>query len=208
MPISNNIFERVDEMKLKVVGIVIVLILMIGVVYTQLMKPLTMKPEKVDASVWYVGYESIEKQAEDINNGMKDDTMTIHSFNGKLPSNNPDDYMTIYFNVAIKNRSLFNISPIEAVVYELGSHKENVLFSYSSSAGFMGRALRFTSTVVTFPIHVYVKGMDEQAIEELIKDVKAKVVYKGDFIGTKEQIIDFSKCKNIKISFEDEDKNE
>ena len=43
--------------------------------------------------------------------------------------------------------------------------------------------------------------MDENAIRELVKDIKAKVIYEGDFIGVREEIVDFSNCKNVTVEF-------
>lgn len=111
-------------------------------------------------------------------------TVSIHAFNGNLPSENPNDYMNVYCTLSIGNRSVFNIYPIKAVVYELGDYKENVLFSLSSDAAVPGRAWRFSNSEVTFQLDVNVANMDESAIKDLVKGIKAKVIYKGDFITT------------------------
>jgi len=41
--------------------------------------------------------------------------------------------------------------------------------------------------------------LDEAAIKELARGIKAKVIYKGEAIELKEEIIDFSRCKDITL---------
>jgi hypothetical protein len=132
------------------------------------LKPVVISPEKVECLVWYATYDAVKTQAEKVLNGEYDKTrFFIHSFKDKLPSDNHDDYMTIYCTLKVKNRSIFHMNTVETVAFELGDFKENVLFSYSSDFAVSGGTWRFSESEETFRLDVYVGNMDENAVRDL-----------------------------------------
>lgn len=181
----------------------ILTLIILGIaLYTQIWKPLIIKPKVAECITWDATYDSIEAQAETAITGEYDKTnFFIHSFDNKLPSHNPDDYMTIYCTLEIMNRSIFHMNSVKAVVFELVNYEENVLFSDSSDSVMSGATWRFSSNDETFILDVYVANMDETAVRDLIRGLKAKVIYEGDFIGIREEIIDFADCENVTVEF-------
>ena len=83
------------------------------------------------------------------------------------------------------------------------NYEENVLFSESSDSAVSGPTWRFSSEDETFIFDVYIADMDETAVRNLIKGLKAKVIYEGDFIGVREEIVDFADCENVSVEFAD-----
>lgn len=200
--LNENVVKKSKFKKWKWIGLA-VLIVLVGVgVYTNFVKPLKIKPEKVDGVVWNAGFDSIVSHVEDFEKGDLADTVKIESFNGTLPSDEAKDYMTIYFTVEVKNRSLLNFHDIEAVSSEIGKFNENVLFSHSSNEAVPGRVWRLSDSEIAFILDVNVADMDEQAVKDLVKSVKAKVSYKGGILGKREQVIDFSKVKHVYVDFD------
>ena len=183
-------------------SIVITLAIVIAL-YTQIWKPLTLYPLEAECIVWDATYDAAQAQAEMVLSGEYDKTMFfIHSFKDKLPSDNPDDYMTIYCTIRAKNRSVFHINSLKAVVFDLDNYEENVLFSDSSDSVIAGPIWRHTTSDETFRLKVYVGDMDETAVRELVKGLTAKVTYEGDFTGIREKLIDFSECETVTVEFQ------
>jgi len=91
------------------------------------------------------------------------------------------------------------MNSIKAAAFELGDYKERVLFSDSSDSAVSTTIWRFSKGLITFRLDVYVADMDENAVRNLVKVIKSKVVYKGNFIGVRETVVDFSNCKDITV---------
>ena len=175
------------------------------VIYTQIWKPLVIKPKEAQCIVWDATYDAVKAKAEDALADEYDKTsFFIHSFDGVLPSDNPDDYMSVYCTLQVKNRSIFHMNSVNAVVLELNNYEKNVLFSDSSDTVVSGGLWRFTTEDETFRLIIYIADMDETAIRDLIKGLKAKVTFEGDFIGVREKIIDFADCDNVIVDFGNE----
>lgn len=109
--------------------------------------------------------------------------------------------MDIYCTLEITNRSIFDLTYIDAIVLELGPHADNVLFSTSASHHVTGTGsvFKLSKGNITFFLNIYIGDLDEAAIKELARGIKAKVIYKGEAIELKEEIIDFSRCKDITL---------
>ena len=186
--------------KIKIITVVTVIAVFCILGYTQIYRPVSIQPKKAECITWDATYESIKGFAEAYKSGeYNKNTTFIHAFDGKLPSDNPNDYMTVYCTLEVKNRSIFHMSNLEAIVLELGNHAGNVLYSTSSSDTVGGGVFRFSEKDITFILDVYIGNMDETAIKEMVKGIKAKVMYEGDFTGVKEETIEFSNCNNITI---------
>lgn len=189
-------------MRTKIIVIVLLLALIVPALYTQVLKPITIQAKKVQCVSWDATYVGIENQAKEIiNDSYNKNEVFIHSFKDKLPSSNPNDYMTMYCTLEIKNRSVFHMNSVEAFVWGLGDYSEKVLFSYSSSEVVTSGVWRLSSGEITFRLDLFIANMDETAIRNLVKGIKSKVISEGDFIGIREEIIDFSNCKNVTVEF-------
>ncbi len=199
-------FERIRYMKKKIIisFSIIFMVALAITLYTQIWRPLIIIPKEAQCITWDATYFSIEAQAEMVLADEYDKTnFFIHSFNDKLPSQNPDDYMTIYCTLGVENRSIFHMNSVKAIVFVLDNYEENVLFSESSDSAVSGPTWRFSSEDETFIFDVYIADMDETAVRNLIKGLKAKVIYEGDFIGVREEIVDFADCENVSVEFAD-----
>lgn len=65
-------------------------------------------------------YDRIKSLVEDYTSGELNKDIFIHNFDGKLPSENPNDYMTAYYTLQVKNRRIFDVGYINSIVLELG----------------------------------------------------------------------------------------
>lgn len=188
--------------KVKIIVAVIVIMVFAILGYTQLYRPISIKPKMMECITWDSTYEGTKARAESYNNGELDkETTFVHAFDGKLPSEDPNDYMDIYCTLEITNRSIFDLTYIDAIVLELGPYADNVLFSTSASHHVTGTGsvFKLSKGNITFFLNIYIGDLDEAAIKELARGIKAKVIYKGEAIELKEEIIDFSRCKDITL---------
>lgn len=48
-------------------------------------------------------------------------------------------------------------------------------------------------------LEIYIGDLEEAAIKDLLKGIEVKVIYDVEVSGSKEEIIDFSKCDSITI---------
>lgn len=191
-----------EKMKKKQI-IISTLVLILGIAfYTQIWKPLRVKPIEIRFLVENSRDNTLIKEEDIIRANEEDETtFIIHSFKDKLPSDNLEDYMTINCTLKVSNRSIFNINSFKAAVFELDNYEENVLFSVSSDIVKSRQTWRLSSHEETIRLYVYIGDMDEEAIRELLKGMKAKITYEGDFIGTREEIIKFNDPKNVEIEY-------
>lgn len=191
--------------KIKIISGIILAIIVVITIYTQLYAPVVVEIESIKCVSWDATYITLEALADAYSTGEYDKTTTfIHSFNGKLPSENPNDYMDIYCKIKVKNRNIIDDFSVDAAVSELGKNSENVLFSFPASCITKPLVFKSSENTITFILDIYIGNMTESEIKELVQGMKAKFVYSGKYLGKREKIISFKNCeKKINIKFAD-----
>lgn len=155
---------------------------------------------------WCSAYDSIEAQAEDVDKGNgSDDYLHVVSYDGKLPSSNPDDYITVYLNFSAKNLSYIQDVAVSAYLEDIGKYKENVLFA-TDSDGILPMLLyngyKGDGYII---LDVYTGNLKDEQIEELIRSVTVKIVNDKEYMGSSEKVLSYENVDSIEIKhYEDE----
>lgn len=178
--------------KTKIIITLLLLLVICITLYTQIWKPLSVKPTEVQFIA-----ENLEDDylipEKNLFSTLEENKTTYyaHSFKGSLPSDNPEDYMTIYCTLKVSNRSIFNINSFKASVFELNNYENNVLFSISSDVVKASPKWRLSSDEKTIRLYVYIGDMNDEALRDLVEGMTARITYEGNFIGAREEIISF-----------------
>ncbi|AEV67751.1 hypothetical protein [Acetivibrio clariflavus] len=176
----------------KVIVIFLVVLAIIILTYTQYIAPISFSIESVN---WYITdqmeFDSIKYMYTE--NFPDPDIQYINEF-AELPSENPNDYMKVFYNIKVKNKSLFDVVGIESLVDEIYKYKDRFLYSVSSSHTLSNSVDRFSNSMIYCDLYIYVAGLSENEREELLKSLSLKLIYKTNFWGTRTENVN---TKNV-----------
>ena len=174
--------------------VLIVLLVIIGV-YFQFAKPIKVIRSKIDCYISEgadMEYEYISTFAETYEKyEWYKDTTILHSWNGTLPSENPDDYMTINWDITLKNRSSYGSVLVDAHISDITSHKEAVLISHTASHAVAHYMDGFSKRTIWVLATVCIKDLNTAQIEELIKGMTVEVQFSGELMGTRTKTVKY-----------------
>ena len=122
------------------------------------------------------------------------------SYQGKLPSTDPKDYMSVYINIETKNYNPLQDYSISAKTDDFLKHKENVLFASSTDNLLPITVNKFTANCETIHYLIYIGDLKEKEIVELVQNTKIKAEIKGTHYGKKTYIIPINNMK-VDISY-------
>lgn len=183
----------------KIVFITVVIIILI-LLYFNIIMPISVECNKVECINWDATYESIVAFEKNYNEGDYDrNTVLIHSFDGKLPSHNKKDYMTVYINFNVKNRGIIDNFLIDAVVENIENNENMALWSNTAANVEMNTAWRREQAEGTIVMDIYIKDYSNEDIKEFIKGLNIKVVCKGKILGKREFYLKLSDVEKISI---------
>ncbi len=187
--------------KIKIVLLSLVAIVVIVAVCTQIIFPVKVSASKVECVSWDATFEAIKAQAQQYNSGQLDDTIFAYSFNGELPSNNPDDYMNIYCYFDTVNISMIDKYSINATLKKSDSFTDNILFVSNANTTYLSGVDRNDTTSAYIILDVYIGNLDKEKIEQLVRGLDITVKAYGDYFGTREKVVSYKNCENITIEF-------
>lgn len=179
----------------------LVAIVVIVAVCTQIIFPVKVSASKVECVSWDATFEAIKAQAQQYNSGQLDDTIFAYSFNGELPSNNPDDYMNIYCYFDTVNISMIDKYSINATLKKSDSFTDNILFVSNANTTYLSGVDRNDTTSAYIILDVYIGNLDKEKIEQLVRGLDITVKAYGDYFGTREKVVSYKNCENITIEF-------
>ena len=117
------------KVKKKYVYISVVILLIIVLVYTQYLSPVSFTADTVnfkDEDVFeLLKYKYSEGYKKDHPN---DDTRYLNDIK-ELPSNNPKDYIDVFYPIKAKNKSVFDIVSVDLLIHEIHKYKDRFLHS-------------------------------------------------------------------------------
>ena len=190
--------KKVDKKIFLVFTIVIVLV--IGG-YFQFVKPIKVIRSEIDCYVADSVYPYISTFAEDYEkNEYYKDTTFLHSWDGKLPSENPDDYMGITWNIILKNRCIYENILVDAYISGITNHKEAVLISNTASHVVTHYVNKLSEGQIWVLASVYIKDLNSTQIEELIKGMTVDVQYSGEFMSMRTETVKYKSGDMLEIN--------
>jgi hypothetical protein len=189
-------------MKKKIIRRIIIIVFAVcflGLIFSQIVFPVRFSPLKVECVKWDAVYPSIEYKAETTNRGELEDGTYVYSFNGELPSDNPEDYMSIYCYFMASSNCLIDKFNINAILKDAAIYKEKILFVTQADAVYGYRIGRLEQTECYVILDVYVGDMNEMQIQELVRGIEIDIRVYGDYIGQREGKVMYNKCENITL---------
>ena len=169
-------------------------------VFTQLYRPIVSSVKEIScetSDATYVGLESLHQR---YNNGELDQNEAIlFAYNGTLPSENPKDYMNIYYTIEGTNRNLFDDFIINVGFKDITKYSDRVLYGYDSYQILPGYAYNASEYTLQVMITVYIADLSEEQIRELSQSIELSVLAEGKYLGKREQDISSKSCEDIRI---------
>ena len=193
---------KVKSMKKTIKYSVLAVILIIGgyLLYINVINPFVVKPSRVECINWDATYVSIKAFEESYNKNEHDkDTTVIHNFTGKLPSDNPKDYLTVYVHLQGNNRSFVEQYNMDGYISSIKNDDDIALWSYTLGYVVTNNVFRRTQKDATLILDLYVKDKSDEEIEDYIRSINIKMVYTGDILGKRETTISLSDVKDISV---------
>ena len=181
--------------------VAVLLVAIIGVTsYFNFVRPLSINVTEVKCENWDATYVSVKAFEEMYNKGeYNKDTTVIHSFNGKLPSDNPKDYMSVYIDIDVKNRNWFQIYSVDGYISNIEKYQDMALYSATMGDAEETNVFRNSNKVGTIVLDLYVGNHTDDEIKEFVKGITINMSGKGDIIGKKKMSIKLADIDNISI---------
>lgn len=175
--------------------------MLIGVCcYYNFLKPIKIEPKKVVCQNWDATYVSIKAFEEMyLSENYNKSTTVIHSFQGKLPSENPKDYMTVYISLEAKNRCWFDSYIVDGSITEIGKYKEMALFSYTLGEGGTIQVFHNSVKEGTIVLDIYIGNHTDEEIKEFIRSISIETISKGKIMNKKKSTISLENMEEITI---------
>lgn len=173
--------------------------LFLVVVFTQVIFTINVTPASVECVRWDATYTSVKATADRYNAGQLNDYEHAYSFTGELPSENPEDYITIYCYFDVENTGYIDQYVIDATLKKAKAHSENILFVSDAIAAYSVRVFRNSTKQANITLDVYIGNLTEAEITELVNGLSISVKAQGEYFGNRTRTISYAKCDNISI---------
>lgn len=186
---------------LKIIGITIPVLLatmLIAIILTQVVFTIKTSPLKVEGVTWDAT-DTIEYTVERFQSGTMFDYEHAWSFNGKLPSDDPNDFIDLYCWFEVKNTGYIDQYTMDATLKNAENYSGNILFVTDANAVMTSRVWRKSSKQACIILQVYIGNLDENQIRELISGLTLSVEAQGDYFGTRHRTVSFDTCDNVSI---------
>ncbi len=98
----------------------------------------------------------------------------------ELPSQNPNDYITVSYNIFVTNTTIFDVPKVDIEVVDV-ENDDFFLFVYSAPVPYDADRLTFKSDTPLweYKVAAYVGSLSEQEIEQKLSDISFRLSYKG-----------------------------
>lgn len=166
---------------------------------TQIIFTVSATPVNVNCIKWDNTYEEVVYSAEKYSKNSLDNSEHPFSFDGTLPSDNPDDYMMISACIDIKNKSYIDKYSAKALITSADKFEENILFTFDADSVeslFLHRHSKQSATVMAY---AYVGNLSDDEIRELAKGLSVTLEAEGKLFGKRNRNISFKSCEDITI---------
>ncbi len=98
----------------------------------------------------------------------------------ELPSQNPNDYITVSYNIFVTNTTIFDIPKVDIEVVGV-EDDDFFLFVYSAPVPYDTDRLTFKSNTPLweYKVAAYVENLSEQELEQKLSDISFRLSYNG-----------------------------
>ena len=178
---------------------VLLTVIFCTVAATQIIFTVSASPVNVRCIKWDNTYEKVVSLAEKYNSNTLDSSEHAFSFEGTLPSDNPDDYMVLTACFEVSNRSYVDKYSANAVISNADKFKENILFTFDANSVvsiWLHRHSRETANVMAY---AYVGNLSDDEIYELAKGLTVSLDAEGKLFGNRNRSFSFKSCDDITI---------
>lgn len=190
-------------MKKKVIKLIIILILIIGiVVYFNAFKPAKIyektaniniidykiEGEDSDEEYYREPFDNLisEYNGEDYDGFINDEKLV--RTNSELPSDKDKDYKSIYVSLKIKNRSIFLLNNINAMIAK-NDKDSRILYTSGCVMTQQVKPLKTNDKVDIMVVEMYTGDMTDEEILDYIRKQDITVYYETKFNGVKSEKI-------------------
>ncbi len=184
---GKNIKRIVLVLSLMVLGIVVG-----NIAITQIINPVSYTIEKIKCDKDFMIYDTIKMVDDQYNKRIEENSMKpiYISYNGKLPSENENDYMTFCYYFNAKNRSIFKDYTVNATLKDM-NYSDRVLFAYDTTSLYTPQLPKKGEISLRCELFVYVAGMSEEEIKSLASSIEfVLLAQNGKTIKSKEIVCD------------------
>ncbi len=192
--------ERFKKSLFIKIGTIIFLIVLVVTILSQMVFTIKATPKQVECVRWDATFISLESMIERYNSNELNDYEYAYSYDGELPSKNPNDYINIYCYFDVQNKSLIEQYSIDGTLKDANKYSENILFVSNANASFTQQIFRDSTKSAYIVLDVYIGNLNEDQINELVEGLTITVKANGRFFGTRSKNISFDECEDI--SFE------
>ena len=187
-------------MKKKVIKLIIILMLIGAVVYFNVYKPAKIYEKTANI---YICENDNETSDEEYDRELFDDLISEYNgenydgfindeilvrTNTELPSNKDKDYKSIYVSLKIKNRSIFLLNNINAMITKKDKDSR-ILYTHTSEMTEYVKLLKTNNDVDIMVVEMYTGDMTDEEILDYIRKQDVTVYYETKFNGIKSEKI-------------------
>ncbi len=168
-------------------------------IFSQVIFPIATAPVDVQCTNWDATYTYLEKAAERYDTEELYDYEHACSFKGKLPSDNPWDYMDIYCSFSVKNSSFAERYSIDATLKNAENYADHILFFSDARAAYTTPLFSRQAVQAYIVLTVYSGDLSEEQLSELVNGLTVTVKANGHYFGARSKDVSFKKCENIEF---------
>lgn len=180
---------------LTVMGILVIALLVVQLFWSPSIKLTVAEVQGSEGT-----YDSLQYINKCVSNGDElEETTHLISLKDELPSDNPEDYRSVYIRYDVKNHSYLQAQTVSGYIDDIGKYKDRVLVVEDSDGvlpTYVFRGYKDSSYVI---MDVYTKNFSEDELRELINSVTLRVETVGDLIGSSSKKISVSEVEDIDI---------
>lgn len=128
-----------------------------------------------------------------------DELPYVTVYTDTLPSKNPDDYLRLEFKYELRNRSFFPIDcTFEKLYWKEGKYKDRWILMESYDNLIETETLTGTMVGTWGNLYVYVGGLNEAEIDELMSDICLQFHWEDAWIHSEIWEIDYREYRRVK----------
>ncbi len=199
--------QRADVRPIKkvffAIAVLAVFALAVYAVLSQTVYTVGAYPDRAECVSWDATYESLLSTAERFDTGAAEAWEHAYSYTGTLPSDDPRDYMNIYLYFTAENKSFIDSYTLGGTLSGAEKYGDRILFYSDADAAYSARLGRRespgakTAAGSSVILDVYVGGLTDEQIKELVGAVTLEVTAKGGIFGTKNVGVSFADCGSV-----------
>ena len=147
----------------------------------------------------YISARNDENICETMELFIEDDEQPyVTAYTDTLPSKNPDDYLKLEFKYELRNRSVLPIDySFEKIYWKEGRYKDRWILMESYDNIIEMETLKGTIVGTWADLYVYIGGLNEAEIDELMRDICLQFHWEDSWIHSEMWEIDYGEYRQM-----------